>query len=53
LPSLSKDPNTWAEMDFMRKEALDKIDGEIEKLYLNNLLKKFDGNISHAAISIG
>jgi DNA-binding protein Fis len=37
----------------MRKEAADKVSREIEKLFLDNLLNKFDGNISKAANSIG
>ena len=50
---ISSVPETWEEMDAMRKEAADKVSREIEKLFLDNLLKKFDGNISQAANSIG
>jgi len=50
---VSKIPETWEEMDYMRKEAADRVSREIEKLFLDNLLKKFDGNISKAANSIG
>ncbi len=46
-------PETWEEMDAIRKEAADKVSREIEKLFLTNLLKKFDGNISKAAREIG
>ncbi len=45
-------PETWEEMDAMRKEAADKVSREIEKMFLINLLKKFDGSISKAAQSI-
>ncbi len=51
--TISKIPETWEEMDLMRKEAADKVSREIEKLFLDNLLKKFEGNISQAAKSIG
>ncbi len=50
---ITKIPETWEEMDAMRKEAADKVSREIEKMFLENLLKKFDGNISQAARSIG
>ncbi len=50
---IDKIPETWEEMDLMRKEAADKVSREIERLFLENLLKKFDGNISKAAQSIG
>jgi DNA-binding NtrC family response regulator len=50
---ISKIPETWEEMDSQRKEAADKVSREIEKLFLDNLLKKFEGNISQAAQSIG
>ncbi len=46
---ISKIPETWIEMDSMRKEAADKASREVEKIYLQNLLKKFNGNISKAA----
>ncbi len=50
---VGKIPETWEEMDFQRKEAADKVSREIEKIFLHNLLKKFNGNISVAARSIG
>jgi DNA-binding NtrC family response regulator len=50
---INKIPETWEEMNFMRKEATDKVSREIEKLFLENLLKNFDGNIAKAAQSIG
>ncbi len=51
--TLEKIPETWEEMDLMRKEATNKVSREIEKLFLTNLLKKFNGNIAKAAQSIG
>ncbi|RMD48492.1 MAG: sigma-54-dependent Fis family transcriptional regulator [Ignavibacteria bacterium] len=49
----AKVPKTWDQMDKMRKEAADKAAREIEKLFLENLLGKFNGNISKAAEHIG
>ncbi len=48
-----KIPETWEEMDFMRKEAADKVSRDIEKMFLENLLEKHNGNIAKAAKSIG
>ncbi len=48
-----KIPSTWKEMDAMRKEAADKASRKVEKLFLENLLRRFDGNISKAAKYIG
>jgi DNA-binding NtrC family response regulator len=50
---IDKIPETWEEMDEMRKEAADRVSREIERLFLDNLLKKYDGNIARAAESIG
>jgi two-component system nitrogen regulation response regulator NtrX len=47
-----KVPETWEEMDILRKEAADKASREVEKLFLINVLKKNDGNITKAAESI-
>ena len=49
---MTKAPETWEEMNAMRREAADRVSREIEKLFLNNLLKKHNGNISKAAQSI-
>jgi len=49
----TKIPENWEEMDLMRKEAAEKVSREIEKLFLKNLLNRFNGNISKAANSIG
>lgn len=46
-------PKNWEAMKKMRKEYSDQAKRKVEKLYLNYLLKKFDGNISQAAKSIG
>ncbi len=51
--SITRIPETWEEMNAMRKEAADKVSREIEKLFLEHLLKKFNGSISKAAKSIG
>lgn len=48
-----KIPETWDEMNEQRKDAADKAAREVEKKFLINLLKKFDGNISKAAEHIG
>jgi len=50
---INKIPETWDEMNLMRKEASDRVSREIEKLFLDNLLKTFNGNMSRAAKSIG
>lgn len=49
---VKKIPETWEEMNAMRKEAADRVSRGIEKLFLDNLLKKHGGNISKAAQSI-
>jgi len=46
-------PQTWEEMDNMRKKAADKVCRDIEKIFLKNLLNNNDGNISKAAKKIG
>ncbi len=48
-----KIPETWEEMDKIRKEEVDKAGRKIEKLFIENLLKMFDGNISKASEHIG
>ncbi len=49
----SKIPETWEEMDELRRIASDNASRTVEKLFLENLLTKFDGNISQAAAHIG
>lgn len=44
---------TWKEMDEMRKKAMHSAARKVEKLFLENLLRKYDGNISRAADAIG
>lgn len=46
-------PNTWEEMDKMRKEAAEEASRKIELMFINSLLKKFDGNVTKAAEYIG
>jgi DNA-binding NtrC family response regulator len=48
-----KVPESWNEMDKLRKEEATKASRKVEKVYLENLLKKFDGNISKAAEHAG
>ena len=48
-----KIPTTWEEMDELRRTSADNASRVVEKLFLENLLKKFDGNISQAALHIG
>ena len=46
-------PETWEEMDELRKAAADNASRIVEKQFIENLLKKFNGNISQAALHIG
>lgn len=48
-----KIPETWKEMDETRKKAIHSAARKVEKLFLENLLRKYDGNISRAADAIG
>ncbi len=55
-PSASKPydiPETWEEMATLRKDASDKASREVEKLFLQNLLNKYQGNVTQAARNIG
>jgi len=44
-----KTPESWEEMDVMRKDAADKAGRDVEKRYLQYLLEKFEGNVAQAA----
>ncbi len=46
---VEKIPNTWEEMDLLRKEVADQASRKVERLYLQQLLDKFEGNITKAA----
>ncbi len=46
-------PKTWAEMDRMRKEEADNASRRVEKVFLENLLRRNNGNITKAAEEIG
>ena len=46
---IEKIPTTWEEMDSLRKEVADQASRKVERLYLQNLLDKFEGNITKAA----
>lgn len=52
-PLVQQIPETWEEMDELRKTAADNASRMVEKIFLENLLKKFNGNISQAALHIG
>lgn len=51
--STDRIPETWAEMDTMRQEAADTASRAIETRFLQELLRRHDGNISKAAERIG
>lgn len=46
-------PETWEEMNTIRKDAADKASREVEKQFLHNLLNKYQGNVTKAAQKIG
>ncbi|GAB4142526.1 MAG: sigma-54 dependent transcriptional regulator [Ignavibacteriales bacterium] len=46
-------PQTWERMNEMRREASEKAARKVEKLFVDFLLKKFDGNITKAAEHAG
>ena len=46
-------PTGWDEMDSMRKRAAEEASRKVERLFIDNLLKKYDGNITKAAEHIG
>lgn len=46
-------PETWKDLDIMRKAAAEEASRSIEKLFIDNLLSKFNGNITKAAEHIG
>ncbi len=48
-----KDLSSWADMIEMRKKAADIASRKVEKYFIQNLLKKYNNNISMAAKSLG
>ncbi|MDP2303927.1 MAG: sigma-54 dependent transcriptional regulator [Ignavibacteria bacterium] len=46
-------PETWEEMDSLRKKAVELAARKVEKLFLEFILNKYEGNISRAADAIG
>lgn len=46
-------PETWEEMDTLRREAAEAASRVVEKAFLENLLMKFEGNVTKAADHIG
>ena len=44
---------TWEEMIEARKKAADKAARQVEKYFIENLLKKYEHNISRAALELG
>ena len=50
---INRVPKTWAEMDRQRKEAADIASRNVEKIFLEALLQRNNGNITKAAEEIG
>lgn len=50
---IEKIPSTWEEMDQLRKEVADQASRKVERLYLQWLLDRFEGNITKAAEHAG
>ena len=48
-----KIPETWDEMIAARKKAADKASREVEKYFIENILQKYNHNISRAAQELG
>lgn len=46
-------PETWEEMDIQRKKAVETAARKVEKLFLEFILNKYEGNVSRAADAIG
>lgn len=46
---IDKVPETWAEMDQMRKDAAEQAKRSVERAFINSLMEKFNGNITKAA----
>jgi two-component system nitrogen regulation response regulator NtrX len=46
-------PETWEEMDELRKKAVELAARKVEKIFLEFILNKYEGNISRAADAIG
>ncbi|HMA62266.1 MAG TPA: sigma-54 dependent transcriptional regulator [bacterium] len=51
--SIDKIPETWSEMDKIRKDSAKNAKRKVEKKFIKKLLKKFDGNITKAAEHAG
>jgi len=52
-PISAQAPESWQEMDHLRKEMAEQAKREVEKRFLKHLLDKFGGNVSRAAEHIG
>jgi DNA-binding NtrC family response regulator len=50
---IEKIPSTWEEMDQLRKEVADQASRKVERIYLQKLLDRFEGNITKAAEHAG
>lgn len=46
-------PETWKEMDALRTEMMNNAGREVERTFIEHLLRRFEGNISRAAKHIG
>ncbi len=53
IPVAGPVPSSWAEMDEMRRQAMSDAGREVEKRYIEQLLKEFNGNVSQAAAHAG
>lgn len=51
--NFNKIPETWKEMDAMRKEAAGKASRSVERIFIQSLLLKFNGNVTQAAKHVG
>jgi transcriptional regulator with GAF, ATPase, and Fis domain len=50
---VDKIPQTWKELDYLRKIAADTASRKVEKLFIDNLMKMYNHNVSKAAEKIG
>lgn len=50
---VSQIPETWEDLNTMRKAAVEEASRRVERIFLDNLLLKFNGNITKAAEHIG
>jgi two-component system nitrogen regulation response regulator NtrX len=46
-------PETWKQMDVLRTEMMNKAGREVEKKFIEDVLQRFDGNVTKSAEHIG